>query len=390
MTPGARVAAAIEILDDVRSGHAAEKTLTTWARKHRFAGSGDRAAIRDLVFGALRRRRSLAWLGGGDSGRALMIGNLRAADRDPQELFNSVGYAPPPLTAAELVAPPPLGAAPPAVRCDCPDWLWPKIVASLEEDAEPILMRLRERAPLFLRVNVARAELEIVMALLAEDGITTRPHPLSQTALEVTENPRRVQASRAYQDGLIELQDVASQAIVDRLLPLLAAGEVLDYCAGGGGKSLALAAGGAAQVVAHDLDPNRMVDIPARAARARVEITVTTTISGVFDMVFCDAPCSGSGAWRRQPEAKWRLTPEALRGLTETQDQILKSAAERVKPGGYLAYATCSILQQENADRIACFLGRSSDWQKIECHSFSPLDGGDGFYVAVLRLTAGV
>ena len=194
-----------------------------------------------------------------------------------------------------------------------------------------------------------------------------------------------MQASAAFRDGEVELQDAASQAVSDVLIKELDGGTVLDFCAGGGGKALALAAGGASAVTAHDIDPGRMKDLPNRAERAGVNITITDTPKGPFDAVLCDAPCSGSGAWRRQPEAKWALTPEALTGLTKTQDAILDQAMVHVAPDGCLAYATCSLLTVENNERADAFLARHAGWKETTRMRLTPLNGGDGFFIAIFR-----
>lgn len=385
MTPEARIAAAIDILDALLSGEPAERTLTNWARGHRFAGSGDRAAIRDLVFDAIRRRRSLAWLGAGESGRALMLGRLRAMGTDPASVFTGARYAPPKLTEDEAGAGRSLEDAPDPVRLDCPDWLWPLLEKSLGKALRPTLAILQQRAPVFLRANLIHTTRDAVRDALAGEGIGTRPHHLAETALEVTEGARKVQSSQAYQNGLVELQDAASQAVVARLADHLGGAEVLDYCAGGGGKALALAALGAARVTAHDVDQARMKDLPARAERAGAKIAIETAPTGAFDLVLCDAPCSGSGAWRRQPEAKWRLTADRLSALNATQDGILDTASSLVRPGGVLAYATCSLLSEENGERADAFLARHGNWVEIDRLTLLPGDGGDGFFLAVFR-----
>lgn len=383
MTPGARVAAAIEILDRIGAGDAAEAVLTSWARRSRFAGSGDRAAVRDHVYDVLRRRRSAAAHGGGTTGRALMIGLLREADADLEKLFSGIGYAPPPLTERERGrgAPPTMRG----VRLDCPDWLLPLMDRSLGADADPVLAALRRRAPIMLRTNRARAARADIQHLLAEDGIATTSHPLSPTALVVTERAGRVRGSRAYRDGLVELQDAASQAVADAV-PLHPRARILDYCAGGGGKSLALAAREpAADYTAHDADPARMRDLPARAERAGVAIRTSAKAHlapGAYDAVLVDAPCSGSGSWRRDPEGKWRLTQNALGALARLQDRILDEASAFVTPTGRLLYATCSLLKAENGDRVEAFLDRNSGWSEVDRQRLNPLDGGDGFFVA--------
>jgi len=389
VTPAARVAAAIGLLDAVLAGAAAEKALTTWARRNRYAGAGDRAAIRDLVFDALRCRRSHAWLGGAETGRGLMLGALRAQGRDPAEIFTGDRYAPAPPGPDEVPGRS-LTDASFAIRHDVPDWLLPALRDSLGADLAPILDLLRRRAPVFLRCNLAKGPRAAIAARLAAEGIETAPHPLSPSALQVTENARRVQRSAAYAEGLVEMQDAASQAVAD-LLPLAPGDRVLDYCAGGGGKALALAArmsvDAPVHITAHDADPGRMRDLPARAARAGVRIAQAASADLAdqrFDLVLCDAPCSGSGAWRRSPEAKWRLTPDRLAALHRTQDAILDRAADLVAPSGALAYATCSLLNTENRDRVAAFLARHSGWRLVEDRRLTPLDGADGFYVARL------
>ncbi|MEC9196510.1 MAG: RsmB/NOP family class I SAM-dependent RNA methyltransferase [Pseudomonadota bacterium] len=385
MTPAARVQAAIEVLDRIISGDAAENALTTWARGARYAGSKDRAAVRDHVFDVLRCWRSCAALGGGDDGRALMLGLLRAQGGDVPAMFSGEGHAPEPLTDTEMAAcEAPQGAA----ALDLPEWLWPLWKSSLGDQAEATALAQRTRADVFLRVNLAAATVDEATTVLAEDGIVTQPHPLSPTAMRVVENARRVHQNRAYQDGLVELQDAASQALVDRL-PLPEGGRVLDYCAGGGGKSLAMAALCRAQYYAHDIDVRRMKDLPDRAERAgaRVQLLSPTELkaAGQFDLVLCDAPCSGSGSWRRAPEGKWLLSEERLHDLCDIQAEILDKAKDLVAAGGVLAYATCSVLSAENQDQSLKFVSENPDWQQLDQVQFLPEDGGDGFYCAVFK-----
>jgi 16S rRNA (cytosine967-C5)-methyltransferase len=388
MTPAARHAAAIEVLDRIGRGEAAEKALTNWARSNRFAGSGDRHALRDIVFDILRCKRSYAALGGAADGRGLVLGALRAAGTAPDSIFTGTGYAPPPLTEAETLAPPaPQGNA----ALDCPDWLAPALQSALAEGFAPVMQALQRRAPLFLRVNLRKANMTTAMQALAQDGIEVQQNALARTSLEVLSNPRKVQTSKAYLDGLVELQDAASQAIVEQL-PLGASSHVLDYCAGGGGKTLAMAALSAARFFAHDIDPARMKDLAARAVRAGVRVdrldSRALAAAGPFDLVLADAPCSGSGSWRRAPEAKWSLTPERLENLQEIQSRILDDASALVASEGAFAYATCSMLRSENHDQIARFLARHSGWTLQSQRQLTPLDGGDGFFIAILSRNA--
>lgn len=382
MTPGARIAAAIAVLDTALSGMPLERALTGWARSSRYAGSGDRAAVRDLAYGAWRRRRSFAALGGAETGRGLILGQLRHEGIDPGSLMNGVGHAPP--APSDLEA----GRAPQgAERHDLPDWLWPLFEADLADAAAPVAAALGDRAPVFLRVNLARISRDAAARGLGAGGIGTRPHDHVKTALEVTENPRKVAQSSAYLDGLVELQDASSQAAV-LALPLTGGDRVLDFCAGGGGKSLAIAARGRFDLWAHDAAAARLADLGPRAARARTHIDV---VDGhprdllPFDLVLVDAPCSGSGTWRRDPDHKWRLTPERLAELTGHQAEILETASNCVAPGGVLAYATCSVLARETTGQSAAFLARHPRWRREAEHAWLPGPQGDGFSLCILR-----
>ncbi|MEP1765948.1 MAG: RsmB/NOP family class I SAM-dependent RNA methyltransferase [Sulfitobacter sp.] len=385
MTPAARVAAAIEILDMIGDGLPAEQVLTRWGRANRFAGSKDRAAIRDYVFDVLRVQRSAAWHGCASTGRGLMIGLLRLQGVDLETMFTGEGHAPAPLMDYEQGLAE--GDMPVADAWNLPDWLAALFSDGLEdsEQGEATAMMLQSRAPVTLRVNTSKSSVPEAIQMLENAGVTVTANPLSPTALTVTEGSRKIRNSPAYQDGHVELQDASSQAVVDALPE---AKRVLDYCAGGGGKSLALAARSKARLFAHDIDPARMRDLPLREARAGAEITQLGTgdlsQNGPYDLVLVDAPCSGSGSWRRAPEAKWRLTAEELEKTTKLQDDILDDAAALVAEEGVLAYATCSILQVENRARVEAFLDRNSGWECTWQKTFDVCADGDGFFTAHL------
>ena len=389
MTPGARLSAAIELLDAALAGEPAERELTRWARASRFAGSKDRAAVRDLVYDGLRRRRSLGWLGGADSGRAILLAHAAADGADLDALFTGEGFDPAPITDAEraaLARDP--AAAPEAVRLDYPDFLHDELAASLGSGFGPVLVAMQARAPVDLRVNTLKTNPDAATVVLARDGVQVARHPLAATALRVLDNPRLVAASRAYTSGMVELQDASSQVVAE-IAAARPGTTVLDYCAGGGGKTLALAAAmqGRGRLLAWDANPRRMADLPERARRAGAAVRILSDaelagLKPVCDLVLVDAPCSGTGAWRRKPEGKWRLTPEALAGYPPLQDAILDAASARVKPGGRLVYATCSLLARENEERAAAFAARHPDWRPDGQRRLSPLDGGDGFFVA--------
>lgn len=392
MTPGARKSAAIDLLDAILGGEPAERALTRWARASRFAGSKDRAAVRDIVFDALRRRRSLGHRGGGNTGRAIVIGQAVDAGADLDALFTGDGFDPAPLDAQERGAlARPAADAPAPVRLDYPDFLHDELAASLGADFEPVLEAMQRRAPVDLRVNSLKTTVNAAIVVLARDGVRATPQPLSPQALRVEENPRLVSASRAYTQGMVELQDLSSQRIAD------AAGAapgmtVLDYCAGGGGKTLALAAAmqGCGALYAYDANPRRMRDLPPRARRAGADVSVLATedlasLERGCDLVLVDAPCSGTGAWRRKPEGKWRLTLEALEAFAPLQDAILDAAAALVRPGGALVYVTCSLLARENEDRADAFAARHPGWRREDMLRLGPLDDGDGFFSVRFR-----
>ncbi|MGX9353888.1 RsmB/NOP family class I SAM-dependent RNA methyltransferase [Roseobacteraceae bacterium S113] len=382
MTPGARIQAAIECLDAIADGMPAEQALTRWARASRFAGSKDRAAVRDHVFAAVRRWRSSAAVGGADTGRGRMIGLCRQDGIDPASLFNGQGHAPAPLTDAEMSA----GETPHgAVACDLPDWAYARLVDEMgDKDAETEALALRRRAPVDLRVNTLKSNMSDAQELLRGEGIETDPHPLAATALRVREGARRVARSAAYTSGAVELQDVASQAVI-AAIPELNGPRVMDYCAGGGGKALALAARFGCPIEAHDAAPDRMRNLPERAARAGAQITLRDKPGGPYDLVLCDVPCSGTGAWRRAPDAKWRLGADELEALLDVQQAILSKAVALVAPGGMLVYATCSLFASENADQVARFLDKDVPVTLEFARTFRLSDGGDGFFVAVMR-----
>lgn len=378
MTPAARINAAIGLLDDILDGRPAEQALLRWSRASRYAGSGDRAAVRDLVYDALRRRNSLAALGGKMSGRGLMIGLCRETGQDPDELFTGATYAPEPLSEEERVA----GGGDAE---DLPGWILPLWRQSLGPVAAEIAKAMGTRAPVWLRVNPLRGNSVEAMTMLAEDGIEAEESGKLPGALRVLSGERRINGNRAYRDGLVELQDLSPQLACAEL-PLSKSDRVLDYCAGGGGKALALAGRQTGlRLFAHDADPARMVDLPVRAERAGARIEQVSQPKGVFDLVVTDVPCSGSGTWRRTPDARWRLTESMLQNLVNTQAEILNKAAGFVAPGGHLAYMTCSFLQMENAGVIDAFLAENSQFRQVSRHQWTPLSASDGFFMALMK-----
>lgn len=378
MTPAARAAAAIKVLDDIIAGDPAERALIRWARGSRFAGSGDRGAVRDLVFDALRKRSSRAALGGSDSGRGLILGMCRETGADPATIFTGDQYAPAPLTTGETEA----GEPSPTEALNLPEWIIPQMRDALGDGFKSVATALQQRAPVWLRVNTIKSSPDAAAAALIADGVEVERSAQLSSALKVLAGERRVAQSAAYRDGLVELQDLSPQ-LACAALEITPDMRVLDYCAGGGGKSLALAARGA-KVDAYDADPARMSDLPARAKRAGAAIRRLTAVKGNYDVVLVDAPCSGSGTWRRTPDAKWRFTPDELARLVALQADILGRASMHVVSGGTLAYMTCSLLAVENDDQTRHFLQRHPDFHLLRSETITPLTASDGFYHAIL------
>lgn len=373
MTPAARLQAAIEILGEIAaSGRAADRVLEAWGRHNRFAGAKDRGAIAARVFSVLRRRAECAFAAQGDTPRDWVLGALSLDDGLGVEaiaaLLDGTGYGPPALTAEErrrLAAPRP---PPPAqVRLNVPDWLLPALAAGLGAGLEREMAALQGRAPLDLRVNTLKATRAEVAAALSAEGVATVPLPLPPAALRVGEGegasprPPKLGLTAVFREGLVEVQDAGSQ--IAAALAGARGGETwIDLAAGAGGKALALAAhmGNAGRILALDADARRLAELPPRAARAGATCIAVEAGFGrardalpEADGVLVDAPCSGTGTWRRNPEARWSLTEDKLRGYLCAQDALLRTAAAQVRPGGRIVYVTCSLLPQENAERIA-------------------------------------
>jgi 16S rRNA (cytosine967-C5)-methyltransferase len=386
MRLGGRLAAAIEVLDDIERRHRpAADALKDWGLSHRFAGAGDRGAIGNIVYDALRRKRSAGWLLGSDTSRALGIGALLLEwNQTPQSLNQALEgdrFAPPPLDAEELstIAAQSKAEAPAAVRADCPDWCAPLLQESFGDEWVTEGAALASRPPLDLRVNTLKAGRAKVLAELEGTGAAVSdlaPNGIRIPPIEGAGRHPNVQAEPAFQKGWFEVQDEGSQLAAE-LAGATPGMQVLDYCAGAGGKTLALSAvmENRGQVFAHDSEKARLAPIFDRIRRSdnrNVQVvskaSELSTLGGHMDIVLVDAPCTGSGTWRRRPDAKWRLTDRQLEARLAEQAGILDTAATFVKPGGRLVYITCSVFRAENHAQIAAFQERNGD--------FAPVDHG--------------
>lgn len=371
MTPAARVKSAIDILEALLpSAKPADRFLNEWARANRYAGSKDRHAIFELVYCVLRRRAEFAFASGHDDARSLVLAALKLEDACTLEqvdaLFAGDKYSAAVLSEDERAAYA-RGADDAAtsdwVRGNFPQWL----EGALRDSLPDILGEMRAlsvRAPLDLRVNRLKGTREKALAALAEENITAMASPLSPDGIRVT-GRARITGSAAFTRGLVEVQDEGSQ-LAGLLVCAQPGQQVVDLCAGGGGKSLAMAAvmQNRGQIHAFDAIPGRLKAMPDRMSRAgahNIQIAgnpepALAALKGRAQRVVLDVPCSGTGAWRRNPDAKWRLTPEALARHMAAQDAVLRQGADLVAPGGRLVYITCSLLRCENADRINAFL----------------------------------
>ncbi|MCB1414036.1 MAG: RsmB/NOP family class I SAM-dependent RNA methyltransferase [Xanthobacteraceae bacterium] len=433
MTPAARLSAAIEVIaaiDDQRVP--AARALKEWGTAHRFAGSGDRAAISGLIYDALRRQASSIWLMDDDSPRARVLGMLvteRKLDVGAiAALFDGSRFAPLPLTDGErnALSSRSLADAPPHVAGDYPEWLDGHLAAVFGEDRVAEAAAMASRAPLDLRVNTLRATREKALAALAHLGAVATPWSPLGIRIQLSADARNpgVQAEEIFIKGGIEVQDEGSQLAA--LFTGARPGEqVIDLCAGAGGKTLALAAmmQGKGRLIATDRDKRQLAPIHARLSRAgvhNVEVRSpkgagdgVSDIGGTADLVLVDAPCTGTGTWRRSPDAKWRMRPGALEIRLREQAEVLDRAAALVRPGGRIAYVTCSVLGEENGAQARAFLDRHAGfavvppeqvagalWDKADdflaATRPSPegllmtphRTGTDGFFVSILHRTA--
>jgi 16S rRNA (cytosine967-C5)-methyltransferase len=385
MTPSARLSAAIEVLADIETRRRpASDALKDWGLGHRFAGSGDRAAIAGLLYDALRRKASAAWTMGEETPRAAVLGMLkleRGLEADAiAVLADGSRFAPAPLNEQERerLTNASLDGAPLHVAGDYPEWLDPHLAKTFGDQRAAEGAALSSRAPLDLRVNSLQADRDKAAALLAD----LKPEPTRwspwglRIRLDAAAKSPAIHAEPAFIKGLVEVQDEGSQ-----LAALLAGAkpgeQVVDLCAGAGGKTLALAAAmeNRGQIFATDSDKRRLAPIHDRLARSgarNVQVRTPKSIgtelddlAGRMDLVLIDAPCTGTGSWRRNPDAKWRVRPGALEQRAKEQAALLDRAIGLLKPGGRIAYVTCSVLDEENDAQVRAFVARHPDFTVV-------------------------
>ncbi len=431
MRVGGRIAAAIEVLAAIETQHRpASDALSDWGRSHRFAGSGDRSAIGSLVYDALRRRSSLAAQMGIATPRALALAAaMRAYDMTADAVAavaDGSEHAPEPLTDDEksrLAAGVPAGTGP-GIAADIPAGVPPPLLRAFGERLVEEGEALARRAPVDVRVNTLKADREKVLKALAR--YAAEPMALSPLGVRIAPpagaaRAPHVEGETAHGKGWYEVQDEGSQiaAAIAGAGPRM---QVLDLCAGAGGKTLAMAAAmqNTGQIYAYDADRRQLRPIFERLKRAGArnvqvldggDAVALEALGARFDVVLIDAPCTGSGTWRRRPDSKWRLRPDALAERQRQQDAVLEQGARLVKPGGRIVYVTCSLLPEENGDRVAAVLAKHPElsvepfaevWRR-QIGGDPPVsaDGGsggllltparhgtDGFFIASLRRAA--
>lgn len=427
MTPAARVAAAMEIMGEIETRRRpAADLLREWGQSHRFAGSKDRTAIAGLVWDTLRVKSSAAWLMAGEGPRAQVLGALsRARGLDASQvaaLCTGERHAPAPLTdhERERLILRDVSDAPAHVQGDYPEWLGAQLAEAWGERAAEEGHALSQRAPVDLRANLLKSTRDAVLKELDHLGARPTPHSPWGVRIEVGADGRQpaLSAEPAYVRGFVEVQDEGSQ-IAALLTGAEPGQQALDLCAGGGGKTLALAAmmENKGQIYATDRDGRRLAPIWDRLERAgarNVQVRapkgpqdILKDLEGACDLVLVDAPCTGAGTWRRNPDAKWRVRPGAVDQRVAEQDAVLREAPRFVKRGGRIAYVTCSVLRVENEARVEAFLAAHPDFLPLDmAHAarkagvpdlaervstlgpglrLTPATAGtDGFYVALL------
>jgi len=427
MQTSGRLAAGIEILDDIATHHRPASTaLRDWGRGHRFAGSGDRAAIGNIVYDALRHKASLSWAMGSDSARALGLGVLGFIwGEDCDALCDGSKFAPAGLSDDERhrLKDYCLTDAPDWVRGNYPEWLHASFVEAFGSDLLENTAALCQRAPVDLRVNTLKTTREKVLKALGKFGAEATPHSPLGIRIHPSDKDRRsphVEADISHGKGWFEIQDEGSQ-LVSLVAGVKPGMQICDLCAGSGGKTLAFAAAmnNKGQIYAYDNDPHRLRPIFERLKRAgarNVQILGTEpqaleALKGRMDIVFIDAPCSGTGSWRRKPDAKWRFTNKLLQQRIKEQREVLTAASALIKPGGRLVYVTCSLLPQENEHQIDWLVENNKEFSVIpvgeviaQTQAFSTqapwingqqylklspaTSGTDGFFAAVLHRAA--
>lgn len=378
----------IEILDTYLNEAKIDFVLRKWAIKHRFAGSSDRRKIKDIIFDIIRQKKSCEHVGGGFSGRNLLIGYLKLKGTELSSVFDNSKFGPEELTIKEQNINVDFSNLSNIYELDFPSWLIPILRRSLLNEFSNVVKALRNRSHIQLRVNLKKISRLNAMKKLQKNNIECEINELCSTALNVLNGAQHILTSPCFENGFVELQDAGSQ-LVSELIEINYNDKVLDMCAGAGGKSLSISCGAEldATYFAWDINFDRMKDIDARSKRAGVKIEKVIKLSSksVYNKIIIDAPCSGSGSWRRDPEGKWRLDEDILDNYVKTQRELILKGLKLLAPRGQILYITCSILDIENGKLIDDLISSVLSLRLVKSISLVPSSKSDGFYGAVLE-----
>ena len=390
--------AAISILDDFLDGKNLNSILFNWTKNNRYAGSSDRESIRNIVFDILRVKKTFTSVLEKEkqpiNGRALVFLHSVFYALNLNEIFTGREYGPEKLTIFEKefskISKENINGCF-GITDNIPGFLTAEFKRSLGRKFKNAMRLLEKRAPISIRVNPLKSDISSILECLSLEGIEGKKSKIVRYGIDIIGNPRRLTQIQAFKDGCFEVQDLHSQKIIEDL-PLDEHTKVLDYCAGAGGKILSIACSlkGNGKFYIHDIDERKLKEADLRAKRAgvkfkRLEVEKLQNYRCSFDYIVADVPCSGSGAWRRNPQQKWRITPESLNEILTRQTVILDEVKDLLKKNGYIFYITCSLLKIENEELIENFLTNNKHFRLLNKKNITIDDSGDGFFCAVLQ-----
>ena len=398
MRQDARANAAISILDYFLVGQNLNSVLSRWAKNNRYAGSSDREYIRNIVFDVLRVKKTLTSVLEKEkqpiNGRGLVFLYSVFHELELNDIFTGQKYGPEKLTIFEKefskISKENINGCF-GITDNIPGFLIAEFKRSLGKKFEKVMRLLEKRAPISIRVNPLKSDISSLLECLSLEGIEGKKSKRVRYGINIIGNPRRLTQTQAFKDGCFEVQDAHSQKIIEDL-PLNEHTKILDYCAGAGGKILSIACSlkGKGKFYIHDIDERKLKEANLRAERAgvkfkRLDIENLQKYCCSFDSVIADVPCSGSGAWRRNPQQKWRITPESFNEILIRQTIILNEVKDLIKKNGYIFYITCSVLKIENEEVIYKFLSDNKHFRLLNKKEVTIDNHGDGFFCAVLQ-----
>ena len=390
--------AAIFILDEFLAGQNLNAILSRWAKSNRYAGSSDREAIRNIVFDILRVKKTFTFILRKEkqltNGRALVFLYAVLHSMPLNDIFTGQKYGPDKLNVYEKeffeIAKKNNDRGFELVD-NIPDFLIAEFKRSLRSKFNNVMRLLEKRAPVSIRVNSLKSDMSSILEVLSLEGIDGKISQKVRYGIEIVGNPRRLTQIQIFKDGYFEVQDLHSQKIIEGL-PINEDTNILDYCAGAGGKILGIACllKGNGRFFVHDIDKNKLIEADLRAERAGIKLKRFNSDNmqmhhNSFEYILADVPCSGSGAWRRNPQQKWRITPDSLKEILNRQITILNEVKDLVKKSGFLFYITCSFLKIENEDVVDKFLIQNKNFSLSNKKNIFIDAHGDGFFCAALQ-----